>query len=447
MHFPAILSEIGARERTQLNWALRRVFALFAIFLLALALRGTFLYLYVVQHNARALSTIPFLFEPGNIAYSLATGNGFSNPFRVETGPTAWMTPVYPLLLAAIFRLFGTYTLNAFIAAASFNAVCSALTCFPLWLAARRIANTPTAVLATVLWAVFPTAIILPYESLFDASLSTLLATSLLAATLAIVESGRVRHWCAYGFLWGLALMTNAAFVALLPFLFGWAEYQSHRNALYHFRNAALAAAMTLLCCVPWTVRNFREFHTLVPLRSVGGLALWLGNNEHAGSNSVAGLHPISNQAERDHYVEVGEILYMREKQSLAMDYIFSHPAAEASLISERFTAFWTGGGTSLFRDLARAKTARFHLVVLSNLLAAFGSLAALVLLWRTRSAYRVPLAAFPLVYPLVYYLALAPPRYRHPIDPALLLLTALAAVRLSKYKQRFEDPVPGALR
>ena len=137
----------------------------------------------------------------------------------------------------------------------------------------------------------------------------------------------------------------------------------------------------------------------------------------------------------------------MREKQSLAMDYIFSHPAAEASLISERFTAFWTGGGTSLFRNLARAKTARFYLVVLSNLLAAFGSLAALVLLWRTRSAYRVPLAAFPLVYPLVYYLALAPPRYRHPIDPALLLLTALAAVRLSKYKQRFEDPVPGALR
>ena len=47
--------------------------------------------------------------ETGSIAHSLATGKGFSNPFLRDTGPTAWLTPVYPLLVAAAFKLFGGF--------------------------------------------------------------------------------------------------------------------------------------------------------------------------------------------------------------------------------------------------------------------------------------------------------------------------------------------------
>ena len=419
---------------------MRRRLTLLCIFAVTLAIRAAFLRIYVTTHPARALATIPFLFEPGNIAYSIATGHGFSSPFRVDTGPTAWMTPVYPYFLAGIFRLFGTYTLPAFLAAAGFNAICSALTCLPLWFTARRVAGTAAAVIATLLWAVFPNAILLPYESLFDASLSALLATTLLWATLALAGSERLLHWSFYGLLWGFALMTNAALLALLPFLFGWLEYQSHRQPNWSFRRPALAALLAALCCVPWTIRNYREFHAFVPLRSVAGLALWLGNNDQAQSNSVARQHPISNQAEREKYMDMGEIAYMREKQDLAIAWMFSHPAAEASLLAERFTALWTGGSASPFRDLARAKTARTWLVILFNLLAAVGSLAGVLTLWRLRSPYFIPLAAFPLVFPLVYYLALAPPRYRHPVDPVLLLLTAIAFTRLANYRKR---PVP----
>lgn len=422
---------------------MRRFHPVYALLFTALLLRVAFLYIYVSGHPARALSTIPFLFEPGNIAASLAAGHGFSSPFRVETGPTAWMTPVYPLLLAGSFRLFGTYTLNAFLAAAGFNVVCSALTCWPLYYAAKRIAGKPAAVLATLLWIVFPNAVLLPYESLFDASLSALLTATLLWSTLAVSESTRLRDWCLYGLLWGAALMTNAALVILLPFLFGWAEYRAHRSKLFHFSRPAAAAVTAILCCVPWTFRNYLEFHAFVPLRSVAGLALWLGNNDQAESNSVARLHPISNQAERDKYTEMGEIAYMREKQSLAIDYMLSHPAQEARLTAERFTALWTGGSTHPLQDFARARTVRFYYVVLFNVVAGIGALAGLFVLWRTKNPHLLPLAAFPLVFPLVYYLALAPPRYRHPVDPELLLLTSVALTHLSKYRKR---PNPGPL-
>src|SRR5689334_4570267 len=40
-----------------------------------------------------------------NIARSLTAGQGFANPFPEATGPTAWMPPVLPLLLAGLLWL------------------------------------------------------------------------------------------------------------------------------------------------------------------------------------------------------------------------------------------------------------------------------------------------------------------------------------------------------
>ncbi len=37
-----------------------------------------------------------------NIAVALAAGKGFANPFGEETGPTAWMAPVLPTILAGL---------------------------------------------------------------------------------------------------------------------------------------------------------------------------------------------------------------------------------------------------------------------------------------------------------------------------------------------------------
>lgn len=39
------------------------------------------------------------------IALSLIEGRGFSNPFKKPTGPTAWMAPLLPVLLASFFCL------------------------------------------------------------------------------------------------------------------------------------------------------------------------------------------------------------------------------------------------------------------------------------------------------------------------------------------------------
>lgn len=397
---------------------------------LALAIRAFFAWQYVSAHPARALATIPFLLEPGNIAASLASGNGFSSPFRVDTGPTAWMTPIYPLLLAAIFRIFGTLTIQAFVADVSLNALCSSLACVPLLLAGTRLRGIGAGTTAALLWAFLPSAVLLTYESIWDVSLSALLAATLLWATLALRDSkgtGRSRDWLLYGLLWGIALMTNAAFIVPLPFCFaGLRRFPAGQHAL--------ASLAIVLCCLPWTVRNFAVLHAFVPLRSNAGIALWLGNNDDALSRPQGWLHPISNPRERERYTELGELAYSAEKQRLAVTYMTTHPAEELRLTAGRIGGFWAGGSL-------RIRTLRGGLVVPCNLFLAAGGLAGLLLLWRRGSPALLPFCAFLLVYPLLYYVTLAIPRYRLLADPAAIVLTAYALTDLANYKQRPSGP------
>ena len=397
------------------------------ILVVALGLRLGFAWNYQQQFSHQALRIIPFLFESGNIAHSVATGNGFRSPFRVDTGPTAWTTPVYPLLLGGIMRVFGPYTFASYVAAVLVNIAFSTLVCLPLFFAAKRIGGIKLAAAAAWLWAIFPNAILLTYESLWETSLSALLGATILWATLRVMELRRPPAWCAYGLLWGLALMTNAVLLSLLPFLLGWMAWQARRLAKRPAPPALLTIAVIIVCCVPWTIRNYVVFHSFIPLRSILGLQLWVGNNPDAKVIWRGEQHPIHDSAERQHYIELGEIAYMREKERAAIAYMATLPSHEFALVAGRFVSFWSGGTPSPLHDLLASRSAWFRYVLLFNLAAAFGTAAGILRLWRERSLYLFPVAVFPLVLPWAYYLTLSLPRYRHPIDPVLLLLLAAA--------------------
>jgi 4-amino-4-deoxy-L-arabinose transferase-like glycosyltransferase len=400
------------------------------ILLVAFSLRIAFLWNFAAHNPTQALGTVPFLFESGNIAYSLATGHGFSSPFRVDTGPTAWMTPVYPLILAGIFRLFGTYTFSAFLAAAMINILATTLASIPIYAAGRRIGGAGTAAGAAWLWAVFPNAIEIPSTSLWDASIAALLAATILWATLALAESkgAALRPWIGYGLLWGSALMTTATLGGVLPFLFGWMAYRRHRLALRWLGRPVLAMAVAALCCLPWAARNYEVFHAFIPLRSILGLQLWVGNNPDAQEIWLGTQHPIHDGAERQKYVDLGEVRYMKDAEQKAIRYMTTHPGREANLVWHRFLEFWSGGSPQPITDFFRARSAWFRFVLLLNLVVAVGGGVGIIALVGRRNAYWFPLAVFLMVLPWAYYLTVVLPRYSLPVDPAVMLLAAVAA-------------------
>jgi hypothetical protein len=125
-----------------------------------------------------------FGFEAGRIARALVTGHGYANPFNGNSGPTAWLPPLYPLLLAGVFKVFGVYTrasgfvilaLNSLFSAAVVPAVYEiGARCFDAKGIARRasVKATPVGLWAAWVWAVYPAALQYAVHWIWEMSLT-----------------------------------------------------------------------------------------------------------------------------------------------------------------------------------------------------------------------------------------------------------------------------------
>ncbi len=96
-------------------------------------------------------------------------------------------------------------------------------------------------------------------------------------------------------------------------------------------RFAALAAAGAPIAAVvmmPWWARNWQLFHAFVPLTSVGGLSLWVGENPDATGNWMP--YPAT-------LVGLPELACSRTAGRLAIDWMIHHPADVAHLSIAKF--------------------------------------------------------------------------------------------------------------
>src|SRR5437879_8579276 len=111
---------------------------------------------YIVADHTYKFKTLDgnfsFGFEMGRIGRAIATGQGFADPFEGHTGPTAWEPPLYPYLIAGVFKLTGVYTRDSALILLSLNSFLSAITCSPIFLIARKCIEEKVAVWTAWLW-------------------------------------------------------------------------------------------------------------------------------------------------------------------------------------------------------------------------------------------------------------------------------------------------------
>ncbi len=390
-----------------------------------------------------------FGWEVGRIAYSIATGRGFSSPWGGDTGPSAWTAPVYPYIVALSFRLFGLYTHAAAIALLIFNSLCGALTCWPIVRIARRVFNERVAFWSGWIWALFPYMIYWDVRWVWETSLSALLLTLLFMLTLEMEGDRRLISWFGYGLLWGVIGLTNPAALSFLPFSGPWLAYHLHRRKLGFVLPAAVGAIVFWLTLMPWLMRNYEVFHKPVFVRDNVGVEFRCGNNPLAEGIWVGMYHPSQNPLLFEEYERTGEAAYSAEQSRLAKQWITEHPRKFAIISFRKFIYFWTDIPSAttipewmqehhekwaartfrsvIFRDdgaprnwlvdiLEQFKPSLF----LASTLLAIGGLR-LALKRRVRGVFLF--ASLVIIYPLVYYFAFPHPRYRHPIEPELLIL------------------------
>ena len=354
--------------------------------------------------------------EMGLLARSLLGGLGLSSPFGGSTGPTAFIAPGYPLLIAAVFRLFGEETRLSAAAIMSGQAVLGVLTVWLLMHIARSLFGQRTALVAGLLWSCsFP---LLWIPTIFwDTSLSICLGMGLLALVLRLREHVSPGMWLFLGAYCAITALINPALLPVLAAFLLWLAWQARSGSRSHVLLAALSFGIVF---APWPLRNARVFHAFIPLRTTIGFELWMGNHEGASGYLEQRLFPMYNQVELAEYRRMGEIGYTAHKSALAWQYMESHPARFLSLAGIRFLRFWTGTGT---------KGGSPFFALHACLTSAFG-LAGLWLLRRQHSNALATLFAAPLLlFPLPYYCTHAEFRYRLVLDPMLTLLASYFVV------------------
>jgi 4-amino-4-deoxy-L-arabinose transferase-like glycosyltransferase len=349
--------------------------------------------------------------EPSHIASELAAGLGFSSPWpNTPIAPTAQQPPLYPLVVAAIFKLAGIYSYSSLWLILGLNALLSAITGVLILRIGCRDFGVPTAVLAAWIWACWV------YEAtvsirLWESTLATFLLMLGILLFAQMENSQNFRPWVLFGLLTGAAALTNTTLLSVLPlfWLSLWLIYRKRRESCT--RVLLLSMATCVLVILPWTIRNYSVFHRLIPVRDNFGLELWVGveldsNLKPPGNRPFPLDFPLCNPTE---YNRLGELAFMDSRTRLSTQFIRDYPLDYLHTVLDRFRRFWS-------------EPSDMQWPIISTL-AWIGAILALV----RKRARALPYLIVLVVFPLVYYATHTFPTYRQPIEPVMLLLASYA--------------------
>lgn len=397
--FPSAL-RVSTRER---RW-------LFAVTMLALSLRiGTILVLQTYQFPSGE-RYIEFGWETGRIAESIASGQGFSNPFKEPTGPSAWVAPFYPYIVGSVFEVWGVYSAAAAFVLLSLNSLFSALTCVPVYLIARYTFGEKLARWSTWVWALLPHAGYWAVRWIWDTSLSAFLLALVFLVMLALEEAQVWKLWALFGVLLGAAALTNPAIGSFVPFGLAWVLYRRSKQGRPFLWPVAIAGTTLLVVVTPWLARNYAVFRNGVFIRSNFGVELSLGNRPMSEGACIIALHPTQDPLAFAQFMKLGEIEYAAQEKNKAVRFIVENPRRFLTISLRRLIFFW---------DTPPRSQWRFNLLLVYSVLAWWG-------LWVALRQHRPGAVLFGillLTYPLVYYITCPDTRYRHPIEPEMIIL------------------------
>ena len=407
------------------------------------------------------LDHFEFGWEMGRIARALATGYGYANPFNGHSGPTAWTPPLYPLILAGVFKIFGVYTLKSAWVILTINSIFSAATATAIYEIAwrcfgRGADGLKVALWSGWLWALYPAAMQYAVRWVWDMSLTAFLFAWVLVLALRIrgiqardpltqpradvilseAQNLRIsskspedetldpsRLWTLFGLLWGLIALSNSSLLIFLPACGIWTLWgaaRAPRQAVPALRNAALASICFIAVISPWIIRNWVAFHAFVPMRSNFGAELYeatLFSND--GFPWMATLPLAEAAPEFQRYERLGEIAFSKQQGDRAKAAIRAHRDLFLKNALRRVYFFWVSvpHPTDAGESVEAIRRINFSFLSFSGLLG-------LALAMRRH----IPGAwlffwAFAL-FPLIYYFVTVQARFRHPLEPLICVLS-----------------------
>lgn len=371
--------------------------------------------------------------EQGNVARALLAGQGFGSPF-LSIQPSAIMPPVYPLIVAVFFYLFGIHTAHSIFAIHVFDCLINSLACIPVFLLAHRSFGPRVALWAGWAWAFSPYGIYFSAAWAWSTHLLLLCLCWLLYLAQELELSPQLGLWARFGLLAGFAALTEPSILVVVTFLLAYAAWRLAHAGKRWLLPGVVASLVIAATISPWLIRDAVVFHRFIPMRDSMGLELWMGNNGYSVRWTSDQLHPLHDADELAAY-NAGELAYMDHKAQQARTYIHDHPRWYVWMCARRALYLWTGYW-SFDKDYLAQEPADPENVPFATCLTLIG-LVGLFLAWRRYPFEAFRYAGVLFLFPVIYYFTHPEPYHMRPLDPLLAILGCYAVYAFGGFARR----------
>ena len=304
--------------------------------------RSVFALALVLHLGALAMRhTPPLLTENLRAGFTLAEKGYLGDPFSAPTGPTGHLSPVYPVIVAAAYRVTGSER-GAIILLGILSAILASANAALLVALARRMWLPPgSGVLAALVW-VFPFYSWIELSAEHETVITTtavLLTLWILLDQLTLARRSR-RDGAMLGAVTGVAVHFTPLILpmVLVAFVAAWAV----RHTAVGFPFLAAAALTFVAAILPYTIRNRAVMGSAFLVRDNLGLEVAVSNGdvaEPAAEDNIDGAmkrHPYLSVEEAHRMRAMGEVAYNKSRLREGVTWIRTHPLPFLRLTAER---------------------------------------------------------------------------------------------------------------
>ena len=276
------------------------------------------------------------LFSIDNIKLLFIDIESYDNSARsiLESGifsVGAYHPPVYPLFLAFIYKIFGYSYFNVYL----IQSVLGTSNTLLIYLIGKQVFDKRTgnlsAGLSLMYWPLTLYSGILLSEIVF-------LFFLLLGVYLFLkgAEDHKTINFALCGLVLALSALTrsiNLMFICIVPIVYLLMNLKNYKSI---FKNVLVFIIVFCLTLAPWVIRNYIMYKAFIPVDTVSGLNLYIGNNDRAEGSFV--------DITQDPLFEAGQNDYEDDKilKKAAIEYILSHPLKTFSVTLKRANLFIT---------------------------------------------------------------------------------------------------------
>ena len=332
-------------------------------------------------------------------------------------GMPYWM-PLYPALVGLTGAGWGQLALDIGL---------STITVWLVYSLAQKVfADETAALLAAFMTAVYPYFIFYAVVGLTESLFIALLLGAFLcwyrgAFTIAAI-------------LIVFSILTRPSIEPLVPILILYFAAVIHRLPFaIVFRHLVVYVALYVALMSPWWLHNYRDYGTFVRLNLASGFVFYSGNNPlNQTGGGIGGqdfdekkFTDIVNPVERD-----------RALWNAGANYIAENPQRFLKLAALKFLRFWR-----LWPYVQDYASPLYVVVSLVSFLPVLVLSIIYLIIWGWRDRIRVaPILAWGAYLTLIHMIFIGSLRYRLPLEPLMIVLAAVAIVRLARWHWRYRD-------